>query len=137
MPVLVWPVPLNRPHVPFPNPYVLRNWDRIEQLEVPTFGMRYAPKIYWTNPLPINTPGTPCGTADDWQKPLLYSVWVSDGYACNCPPIAFPTGPVYNDGLQLKKAATLQINESENIVPTFSESVDLTKAATLQINESG
>ncbi len=89
--VLFYPLPLSTPNVPNPNPFVLRNWDIIEQLPVPNIGTKYDPKEYYFGPLPINQPGTPCGTADEWENGLLYSTWIAGGYSCACPGNIMPS----------------------------------------------
>ena len=83
--VLWFPVSLDSPYVPYPNPFVLRNWDRLEQEPQTELGTDQFFRQHWSGPRPINLPGTPCGTADEWANGLLYSVWVNDGYRCSCP----------------------------------------------------
>jgi hypothetical protein len=87
---LFWPLPLDADHVPFANPFTLRNWDRLEQLPEPILGTRYDPKVYYTGPLPDAQPGTPTGSIDEWQNGLLYSVYVADGYHTNCLEFDMP-----------------------------------------------
>lgn len=89
--VLWFPVPLDSPYVPYPNPFVLRNWDRLEQLPQTQLGTDQFIREKWLGPRPLNTPGTPCGTADEWQNGLLYSRWIADGYACSCPEPIYMT----------------------------------------------
>lgn len=90
--VLWYPVPLDLPNIIPPNPFVLRNWDRLEGLPQTELGTDQYAVEYYYGPLPINTPGVPCGTDDEWANGLLYSTYLAGGYQCGCPT---PTMPPY------------------------------------------
>ncbi len=85
--VLWYPVPLDTPSVLYPNPFVLRNWDRLERLpQTPIGTIQDAPSAddYYFGPLPDNPPGIPCGTRDMWENGLLYQDWLDGRYTCRC-----------------------------------------------------
>lgn len=101
--VLFWPLPIDSDHVPYDNPFVLRNWDRLEQEAPPVLGTRYDKKVYYTGPLPDVQPGTPTGTADEWRNGLLYSKYVAGEYSTNCLEWVMPNYvvDVYSPGSTL------------------------------------
>jgi hypothetical protein len=85
--VLFFPVPLSTPPVPFPNPFVLRNYDVRERLDQTPLGTDQSLKTVYTGPTPVIpvTPGKFCGTADMWENGLVYEDWLAGRYpACNC-----------------------------------------------------
>lgn len=90
--VLWFPVPLDRPNVLPPTPFVLRNWDRMEGLEETRPGAGQDVLEYYYGPLPINPPGKPCGTPQQWLGQIDYATWLGGGYSCNCPG---PILPIY------------------------------------------
>jgi hypothetical protein len=87
--VLWFPLSLDVPNVPYPNPFVLRNWDRLEQEPQTELGTDQFYREAYTGPIPINLPGTVCGTPDQWANGLLYSEWLAGKYACDCPEMIF------------------------------------------------
>lgn len=97
--MLWFPVPIDTPSVPYPSPFVLRNWDRIEQLDQTVLGTDQNFKIRFTGPLPINSPGQVCGSADEWSNGVSYEKYLAGGYACNCPEPVYMSfvNSVHND----------------------------------------
>lgn len=89
--VLFFPVPMTTDFVPYEHPFVLRNWDRLEEEDVPDFGTKYDAKTYYYGPLPINLPGNVCGTAAQWMGEIDYTTWLAGGYSCTCPAPIMPT----------------------------------------------
>jgi len=87
--VLWFPVSLDTPTVPFPNPFVLRNWDRLEQEPQTELGTDQTYHEKYDGPLPINLPGTVCGTADQWANGISYADWLASPPACDCPEMIF------------------------------------------------
>lgn len=67
------------------HPFLLRNWDRLEGMDEPDYGTKYDKKDYYGGPLPVNTPGMPCGTPEQWQGDIDYDTWLAGGYSCDCP----------------------------------------------------
>jgi hypothetical protein len=122
--VLFYPVPPDTPYVPFAHPFVLRNWDRLEELPIPILGTRYDAKKYYFGQLPINLPGPICGAEVDWQNGLLYSTYIADGYACACPAMIFPSGPTYDDTLDARAASIADLADSGGTVPTYDDTLD-------------
>lgn len=87
--VLWYRVPLDSPYVPYPNPFVLRNWDRLEQEPQTQLGTDQNYVVYYTGPTPLNPPGHVCGSAEMWAEGISYERWIRDEYQCDCP------APVY------------------------------------------
>jgi hypothetical protein len=88
--VLFYPVPRGTQPVPYENPFCLRNWDQLEQLDTPTLGTKYDAKIPYYGPLPNIPPGTPCGTAEQWSGQIDYATYLAGGYSCDCPFFTLP-----------------------------------------------
>lgn len=89
--VFVFPAPAGGIWIPHAHPFPLRNWDRLEQLDEPAWGMKYDAKEYYYGPLPDVTPGHICGTADQWLGNIDFATWLAGGYTCDCPPLIMPT----------------------------------------------
>lgn len=87
--VLWFPVPLDSPYVPFPNPFVLRTWDKLESLPQTPLGTDQEYREPYSGPLPTNSPGRVCGSADQWLNGLSYETYIRGGYACGCPEPIF------------------------------------------------
>jgi hypothetical protein len=87
--VLWFPVSLDAPSVPFPSPFVLRTWDRLEQEPQTKIGTDQEYRERYDGPLPINLPGTVCGTAEQWANGLSYAEWLVSHPACDCPEMIF------------------------------------------------
>lgn len=94
MEVFFYPVPTSTPAMPFGHPFVLRNWDRLEQLDPPVLGTRYAQKIKRTDLHPIHVVTEICGTLDQWQNGISWEIWQAGGYSCDCFPLLFGPPPV-------------------------------------------
>lgn len=88
--VLWFPVPLDAVNVIPPTPFVLRNWDRLDKLPQTKPGSDQDFVEYYNGPLPLNFPGTPCGSPLQWEGQIDYDVWVEGGYSCNCPAMLLP-----------------------------------------------
>jgi hypothetical protein len=87
--VVFFPVPLDTPSVPFANPFVLRNWDRLEQLPQTVLGTDQTYREPYTGPVPVRPPGRVCGTADEWLNGLLYTTYIAGGYRCDHCEVIF------------------------------------------------
>ena len=90
VPVLFFPVPSSSPYVPFPSPFVMREWDRLDGEQQTVLGTDQTFKQKYDGPLPLNGPGHICGTADEWANGLLFSTYISGGYSCDCPGVIMP-----------------------------------------------
>jgi len=89
--VLFFPVANDTPFIPYPTPNILRFWDKLDQYEIPDWGTKYDPVEYYRGPLPVNSPGEPCGTAEQWMGDIDYDVYMAGGYSCDCPGVILPT----------------------------------------------
>jgi len=90
--VLWFPVSLDAPYVQYPNPFVLRAWDKLERLDQTELGTDQDFREVYTGTIPSNLPGVPCGTADEWLNGLLYENWLAGQRGCACGvPIFMPT----------------------------------------------
>jgi hypothetical protein len=89
--VLFFPLPLDSPYVPYPNPFVLRNWDRLDgEPQTPLGTDQFFHERYY-GPLPTFPAGHVCGTADQWANGLHFTIYNAGGYACTCPEFTVPT----------------------------------------------
>jgi len=88
---LFYPVPLSTSIIPYPSPFVMRCWDKLEGEEEPILGTRYDPKTNYFGPLPEVVPHTPTGTADEWRNGLLYTTYVANGYTSDCEEFTIPS----------------------------------------------
>jgi hypothetical protein len=84
VPVLWYPVPINTPVVPFPSPFVLRNWDVREGLPQTQLGTDQSFKTLYFGSKPTSLPGAVCGSADQWANGLLFTDWIAGNYSCAC-----------------------------------------------------
>jgi hypothetical protein len=82
--VLFYPVPLSTPSVPYPNPFVLRNWDIREGLPQTPLGTDQSFKVLFFGKRPTTPPGTVCGSADLWTNGLSFATWQAGGYGDAC-----------------------------------------------------
>jgi hypothetical protein len=69
--VLWFPVPLDTPNVPYAHPFVLRTWDKLENLPQTQLGTDQNFREPYSGPLPINSPGIICGSRDEWENGLI------------------------------------------------------------------
>jgi hypothetical protein len=82
--VLFYPVPLSRDAVPYPNPFVLRNWDKREGLPQTPLGTDQAFKILFFGKKPTGLQGTVCGGSDLWTNGVSYADWIAGRYGTGC-----------------------------------------------------
>lgn len=88
---MLWvPVPLDTPAIRYPNPFVLRNWDRLEQLDQTELGTDQSFTQYYYGPIPPLGDGHPTGSADEWLNGLSYATYQSGGYTDPCPEFDMP-----------------------------------------------
>jgi len=85
--VLWYPVDLNKPGLPFGHPFVLRNWDRLEQLDQTPLGTDQTEWTRYRGQTPAPAAHHFCGTADQWTNGLSYETYLADGYQCDCPQL--------------------------------------------------
>lgn len=88
--VLWVPVPLDTPAIRYPNPFVLRNWDRLEELDQTELGTDQTFAQYYYGPTPPLGDGHPTGSADEWLNGLSYAKYLSGGYTDPCPEADMP-----------------------------------------------
>jgi hypothetical protein len=89
--VLWFPADETSPYVPFPNPFVLRSWDVLAGDAQTTLGTDQKFREKYSGPLPTGSPGTVCGTADQWSNGVSYATFISGGYSCSCLGVIVPT----------------------------------------------
>lgn len=84
--VLFYPVPLSGDAVPYPNPFVLRNWDIRENLPQTPLGTDQNFKILFFGKKPVGPPGAVCGNGDLWTNGVSYADWQAGRYGMGCDP---------------------------------------------------
>lgn len=112
--VLWFRVPLDTPYVPYPNPFVLRNWDRLEEEPQTLLGTDQNYREPYDGPTPINPPGIPCGSRDQWLNGVLYSEYLAGVYACSCP-----------EAIYMSNVNTVRCDDGSIVVAPHSSDVEV------------